>query len=90
MKFAFLISFLLSLAAFRSLAEPFVLPPAATISGTAADGKGWQVSGTLSISFVQAQARLRLRLPPRDGRTCTRSIWARTGSLTPGAVVRRN
>ena len=58
MKFAFLISFLLSLAAFRSLAAPFVMPPAATVSETAADGKGWQVSGTLSISFVQAQARL--------------------------------
>ena len=49
---------LLSLASVRSLAAPFVLPPAATVFETAADGKGWQVSGTLSISFVQAQARL--------------------------------
>ena len=39
-------------------AAPFVMPSAATVSETAADGKGWQVSGTLSISYVQAQARL--------------------------------
>ena len=58
MKFAFLILSLLSLASFRSLAAPFVLPLAATVSETAADGKGWQSSGTVALSFVQAQARL--------------------------------
>lgn len=58
MKKVLLILSLLILASFRSLAAPFVLPPAVTVSETAADGKGWQVSGTLSVSYVQAQARL--------------------------------
>ena len=44
--------------AYARAPAPFVLPVQATVTETAADGKGWQANGEIAVSFEQAQAQL--------------------------------
>ena len=43
-------------------ALPFALPVRAKVRETAADGKGWRVSGEIAVSFEQAKVQLGVKV----------------------------
>ena len=67
---------------------PFAMPVRAKVTETAADGKGWNVSGEITVSFEQAKAQFGTKIAAAGwahmhsialGRDRTLEAWSRGG-----------